>query len=950
MAISDIVARLTLNATQFRAQFDTAIDQASTRARQGGRQIGENLSTAANGALDELAARIPVVGGALGGLAGPALAAAAGIGAISVALAAGIREADAYAQEAGKLDAVLKATGNTTGFTAEQLRGFADELEGTFAISAEEFLAAERQLSSFKGIAGSTFTDVLALSADLSATFGGDLSSNAEKLGTVLQNLASGDVEGLGRGFKFLGTEALETVKALAEQGRTFEAQQALIDALRQRVGGAGEAAGDNLTGDFFRLKDAIGDSARALAENSGAYDAARDYVQRLAKEVGFLGELFGRIGGGDRPTATPGALPRLPLGLEGGGAEQLQAQFDARRAAEAAKAEADKRRASEAAAAAQERQAKAAAAAAKAAQDQAKALNGALDDLKFQAELAGKTTEEARRLTTLRNLERQYGPLITAEVRLQAEAYLGMADSARQVAEAQKQIIRDFEATTSATRLKGLDDAVRDFLKDGIPSADDPETRRRFEFTANSFFEILSRGQGSFWQTFEQLGFRSISNLAAQFAQSGGLGGLFSDGNVQNFGIGSAIGSLLGGGRAGTIGGGIGGLAGGAVGGPLGTVAGSAIGSVLGGLVNSIGPTSRAFRNLSTDNAGQFTQAFGGARGTQKEQNEQAAIELANAFGSSLSAIAAQLGGSLASGVNLGALGSAKGKFEFLTNPTTRDGFNTGGTVTAFDTPEEAIAAALRNAVSKGAITGIDQTVARLLSQGDLQTQLGKAAALANALRSFDSAANPFADQVRVLNQEFAALRDIMIEAGSSTADLNRASGEYDRRLQAIKDSAAQATATLRGFLESLGFGSSSPLSLGDQRQGALAAFNSQASRIGQDGFDQQAFVQAGQRLLDIEGQIFGRTDSFFATFQRVQEETNRAITAINNASAITGDNPFQRATAQATQATAENTAAIAEGIISLPANLAQQIAAALAAGGVAGADGRGFVYRDAA
>ncbi|OYZ15641.1 MAG: hypothetical protein B7Y35_06115 [Sphingomonadales bacterium 28-64-96] len=981
MAINDIVARLTLNAQQFRAQFDSAIDQATAKAKTGGRQIGEGFSGEANAKLNEFASRIPVVGGALSGLAGPALAAAAGVGAVTAALGFAIGEAEAYAREAGKLDAVLRATGNTTGFSAEQLRAYADELETTFAISAEEFLAAERQLSSFRGIAGSTFKDVLELSADLAATFGGDVVSSSEKLGNVLQNLATGDVDGLAKGFKFLGVETIKTIEALAKQGQTFEAQQALIDALRSRVGGAGAAGGDNLTGDFFRLKDAIGDSARALAENSGAYDAARDYVQRLAKEVGVLSGLFDglanrpapfsaaafqndlvRLGLRDAPAAasaapfsiTAGAnqFPGLP-NIDGARAADL---LSARAAADAAKAEGDKRRAAEAVAEAAKKQVKEFEAAAKATAQMKTNLANAIGDLELQAQLAGQTREEQERANIIRRLEVQFGKVLTDQQREQIRDAISLRQIREDIVRLRKEEIdlfkqqsqQQFDVSVASARSRtesAFQNDLSKFIRKNnpfVPDAQDPETRRRFEFTSNAFFEILSRGQGSFWDSFQQFGFRTVSNIAAKLVQDSGLaaklGGLGPVGQSLGAGFaGFSLGSSLTQNNTGAkIGGGVGGVAGFAIGGPLGSFIGSFIGSAIGGLIGKRDDFSGA--NLSIAGG----QATAGGFVSRGDGQLQIAQQLAGSFSTSLNSIAQALGGTLANGTNLGTLGTNKDAFVFNANGTSTAA-SAGGL--RFANAEQAVEAALRNALAKGAITGIDATVQRLLSTGDLQAQLGKATALANALKGFDAATNPFAEQVRTLTDEFTQLRDIMAEAGSSTADLNKASGEYDRRLQAIKDAATQATATLRNFLSSLGFGSSSPLALGEQRSAALAEFQGLSARIGQSGFDQGAFVAAGQRLLDIEGQLFGRTDAFFQTFRQVQADTARAISAIDNATAITGDNPFARATADNTAATAENTAML-NMLPQLPAMIGQQIAAALAAAGIGGdGGGRGFV-----
>jgi hypothetical protein len=81
---AEIQARLTLNAKNFTSSFEGAIDQATARARAGGAQVGQAFSQTAGDGLRNFAGQVPVVGGALTGLNGAALGAAAGIGAVTV--------------------------------------------------------------------------------------------------------------------------------------------------------------------------------------------------------------------------------------------------------------------------------------------------------------------------------------------------------------------------------------------------------------------------------------------------------------------------------------------------------------------------------------------------------------------------------------------------------------------------------------------------------------------------------------------------------------------------------------------------------------------------------------------------------------------------------------------------------------------------------------------------
>jgi hypothetical protein len=962
---SEIVARLTLNAKEFTARFDGAINDAVGKARAGGTQVGNAFKETAGAGLRDFAADVPVVGGALTGLSGAALGAAAGIGAITVAAGFAIANTEEYTQATRGLEAVLKATGNQTGFTTEQLKAFAEEQESALAISAESIIGAEKVLSSFGGVAGSTFKDAILAASDLAAVYGGDLSSNSEKLGVVLQNLAQGNVEGLSKAFKFLGVATLENIANLAESGRSYEAQRALLDALKNSIGGSGAAAGQGVAGAFFRLKDSIGDASREIDNQLGLSTRLIGFIDELALGVNKAAAAYERLGKAKitaddvknfltSPIPSPQELAQSIADLGNvddkrsqeptrqSPGEKLRLSFEnfvAREAAATEKAEGDKQRAVEAAAAAakkaaaeQERATARAAAAAKAADDARKAREAAFETIKVEG-----AAKDAQRLALLAVANDNF-----------FEDW--KAANAKKDDEARK---------SSAALVKDLD--------------------LQFRYLSDSFYEIFSGRSGNIWGKFKELGARTLSELASQFVIGGkldlggtsaggllnslagltkagsggaGLSGLISAGGAA-VGLGGLIGSAglgavtigtTGAAAAGGIASGLAGttLAGAGAGasGLLGAAAAAgpwalaAAGLIAGGIALFGNKPPEAFQSVTGGGLG----ALGGVKGKNSAQSAAGATSLGQAGFNSLSQLAASLGGGLDANANLGALGVFKDQFSFDTTP----GF--GNNRRLFGSQDAAIAAFTQNAISKGVLTGVDASVARLLSSGDLSTQLGKAQLLANALNGFNTAADPTAGAVKALTDEFTILRDVMAEAGSSAADTAKASAEYDKRLQAIRDSAGQATTTLQNFLNDLGFGSSSPLSIGDQAAAARAAYGAQAGRIGSAGFDQSAFVASGQRLLDIEGQLNGRTQDFFAVFNQVQADTNRAISAITNANGITGDNPFARKTADATAATADNTSLMAELMTNLPAQIAAALQQSDLSSAFIGDDARGF------
>lgn len=183
----------------------------------------------------------------------------------------------------------------------------------------------------------------------------------------------------------------------------------------------------------------------------------------------------------------------------------------------------------------------------------------------------------------------------------------------------------------------------------------------------------------------------------------SKGLGDALGQlGNAAQFG--SAVGQLGtaifgGNSRGAQTGGAVGGAAGSAIGGPVGQVIGSVLGSLVGGLIK--GKNNFADVMLSGTGPGSVFNQRGGAASVE------AGSALGAAFSDQLSAIAAMLGGSVRGGANFGSIGFSGEQFYF--NAMGGD-FKAAG-AQRFASAEEAVAAAIKNAVSKGAFDGLTES-----------------------------------------------------------------------------------------------------------------------------------------------------------------------------------------------------------------------------------------------
>jgi len=270
------------------------------------------------------------------------------------------------------------------------------------------------------------------------------------------------------------------------------------------------------------------------------------------------------------------------------------------------------------------------------------------------------------------------------------------------------------------------------------------------------------------------------------------------------------------------------------------------------------------------------------------------------------LASIAEQLGGTItgAGSVSLGVR-----KKTYVVDPTGQ-GRTKGAGVLKFKSEEEAIQAAIRDALSDGVIGAISAASQRILASGqDLQTAIEKATLIESIPKALKARQDPVGAALDELNAKWEKIIAALKEGGASAEQMADAQKLYRLELEDTKASVAEASASLKGFLDSLNFGSNSPLSLRDQEAAARAALEPFLQRIDAGkGIDQQAYQEAAQAYLDIQRQLEASGPAFFATFDKIRDYTTRAIAKIDNATPLLpAKDPFAEATANATQSTAE-------------------------------------------
>lgn len=374
----------------------------------------------------------------------------------------------------------------------------------------------------------------------------------------------------------------------------------------------------------------------------------------------------------------------------------------------------------------------------------------------------------------------------------------------------------------------------------------------------------------------------------------------------LQGAGMGIAAGAIFLGDRGSKTGSGIGGVLGGKLGekflseglekiteglgdfaGPLGSIAGGILGGVVGGLFKK---TKSGAANITgmgaaslSDNSSAFQANAGGAASSVQD---------------GLAAIAKQLGGGVG-GFNV-TIGQRHGDWRVRTGAGS---LKIKKGAKEFDDDEAgAIKYAISLAIQQGAITGLRAATQRLLKGGtDIEAQLQKALSFQAVFDELEQRTDPVAFELKQIGKEFEGLTAIFREAGASADEYAKLEELFAmKRCDAMKDSAE----SLREFMDSLAFGSNSPLSLRQQSSASLASLQPFLDSINAGkSIDQDKYLSAAQSYLDIQRQINGSGQGFFDAFEMIRSATNKAIDSAENVATLE----------VSSNATAQNTADIA-------------------------------------
>ena len=151
--------------------------------------------------------------------------------------------------------------------------------------TAEEVKDTASILLTFRSVTGDVFKEALRFAADAQTVFGGDLSSSITRLGKALEDPVEG-ISALTRvGITFSDAQK-EMIRRFVETGDVVKAQQVVLQAFKEQVGGTAGAERQGLTGAAKGLNDAWGELLESIGNTVNKSGAAQSSLFALTDAV----------------------------------------------------------------------------------------------------------------------------------------------------------------------------------------------------------------------------------------------------------------------------------------------------------------------------------------------------------------------------------------------------------------------------------------------------------------------------------------------------------------------------------------------------------------------------------------------------------------------------------------------------------------------------------------
>jgi hypothetical protein len=193
-----------------------------------------------------------------------------GFNTLTTTMKGAIQDAQQYEKVLKDTQAVIATTGNVAGISVDGVKELASALEAygvadeNAIIKSQNLIATFTNVRNVVGEGNDIFNQATKAALDMSARFGGDVTSSAVRLGKALNDPIKGVMALSKMGVQFTQAQK-DQIKAMVQAGDVMGAQKLVLAELTIQTGGAAKAAGDTFAGAVTRAKDKVQDWARDL-------------------------------------------------------------------------------------------------------------------------------------------------------------------------------------------------------------------------------------------------------------------------------------------------------------------------------------------------------------------------------------------------------------------------------------------------------------------------------------------------------------------------------------------------------------------------------------------------------------------------------------------------------------------------------------------------------------
>ena len=214
-----------------------------------------------------------------------------GVSGASIFLVSAVKELDEFNLRNNKTEALLKATGYASGFTADQLDRMAKSVALNTLASVEGIKDTQNVLLTFKGVSKESFETAIELSQDMAAVMGTDSKAAALQLGKALESPTQG-ISALKRAGVSFSQSQKDMIRDMEDAGRVVDAQRFILETLQNQIGGAGAAEADGtVVGAIDTFSQRWQQLKINVADSSGAANAATAFFNTIADGIAGINQ-----------------------------------------------------------------------------------------------------------------------------------------------------------------------------------------------------------------------------------------------------------------------------------------------------------------------------------------------------------------------------------------------------------------------------------------------------------------------------------------------------------------------------------------------------------------------------------------------------------------------------------------------------------------------------------